>query len=128
MMPALGIEGDVEYVWYVSDPVQVVGLWKRTPRYEFPLYQNTRGQAVFNAADADEGNADEYEPTDAFWQAIEQLTEPIGEGEPIDVRDCEWYEREFISEVMGLMAEHEGDDIPAEIGQLLASVDGGDDE
>ena len=108
----------IEYYWYVSDPIPAVGLWKRTGRYEMPIYQNTRGVGVFNALSEDEGSDTDREPTDAFWDALEDV---VTDAE-IDAEDCEWYEREFIYQLLDVAAESDPDDLPTEIGQLFAYV------
>ncbi|MFW5896322.1 MAG: hypothetical protein ACOCUA_02950 [archaeon] len=118
MIPLLEDLERVEYFWYVSDPVPAVGLWKRTGRYEMPIYQNTRGMGVFNALSEDEGSETDREPTDAFWDALEDV---VSEGE-IDAQGCEWYETEFIHTLLNVAAECDEEDLPTEIGQLFAYV------
>jgi len=120
MIPALDDLEKIEYYWYVGDPIPTVGLWKRTGRYEMPIFQNTRGQGVFNGLDTDDGDIDGTEPTDAFWSALEDVVDQDGGG--VDIEGCEWFEREFIHALLGVAAETDEDDIPTEVGQLFAFV------
>ena len=116
-----------EYVWQIGDPVPTTGLWVRYNedelpddgvRAEYPIYQNTRGMCVYNATDPETSNAGESEPTDAFWQALGAMHNgQMSEG--IDVEDCEWYEVEFINSLVGMLVEHDADDLPMEIGELF---------
>lgn len=116
-----------EYVWMVGDPVPSVGLWVRyesdeefEDSGEYPIYQNTRGKGMFNSTNIDINTSDVTEPTAAFWDALRQLQTP-GE-ERIDVEDCEWYEREFVNSLIGVL-QQEGDK-PEEIGELFAQAQG----
>ena len=121
MIPLLDDPDEVDYYWYVGDPLPTVSLYKRTGRYEMPIYENTRGQAVFHGADVDDGTSDEHEPTDAFWSALETFID--GRAERIDVEECEWYEREFLQSLVNVGAETDPERVPTEIGQLFAQVD-----
>ncbi|WP_256394143.1 hypothetical protein [Natronoarchaeum rubrum] len=126
-LPSLDGEPRRVYHFEVGDPVGTVGLWKRYASDEFdefvaeyPIYQNTRGQGVWNSEDVDTRNTDETDPSAAFWRALKTITtaEP---GEPIDVRECEWYERELINSLLSMRElEHAGEELPHEIGELLA--------
>lgn len=128
MIPALDVDEDVEYVWYVGDPVPTIGLWKRSRGSEVPIYQNTRGKGVFNGVSISDGDIDATDPTAAFWDALDELV--TGEGDGIDVEGCEWYEIEFLNDVAGIGINAETADIPAEVGQLfsIAQERGGSDD
>jgi hypothetical protein len=122
---------DQEYVWYIGDPVATVGLWRREDGTEFPVYQQTRGQAVFNSRHADESNIGTEEPTTAFFDALRSLNH--GDYDPetddgLDVEGCEWYEVEFLNELLRIAAEQEP---PESVGRLFAHAQvrgGGGDE
>lgn len=103
MMPTLNYleTGDDEYYWYIGDRIGSVSLWVRNAGTEFPIYQNTRGQGVWNSADPDTHNQDRHEPTQAFWDAVDQLSQP--DVDEIDVEDCEWWERECIRSIIGMV-------------------------
>lgn len=122
MIPLLDDPEEVEYYWYVGDPVPTVGLYKRTGRYETPIYQNTRGKGVFVGAEVDVGNVDETEPTGAFWEALDKI---VNGDEGIEVSETEWYENEFLYELLAIAEDTDADDLPTEIGQLFAQVDDG---
>ena len=118
-----------EYVFYVGERVGTVGLWKRydddygdeetPPQYtqEYPIVQNTRGRWMWNASDESAGNVDSTAPTDEFWRGLEQIA--IGEFADLEL-DCEWYEAELIGELLDLCHAVDGDNLPTEIGGLLA--------
>jgi hypothetical protein len=122
---------DGGYVWYVGDPVATVGLWRREGDTEFPVYQQTRGKAVFNARHADESTIGTEEPTTAFFDALRALDN--GEYDPetddgLNVAGCEWYEVEFLDALLGIAAQG---DVPSSIEQLFVHAqvrDGGDGE
>jgi len=128
MIPALDVDEDVEYVWYLGDPVPTIGLWKRSRGSEVSIYQNTRGKGVFNGVSISAGDADATDPTVAFWDALNELV--TGEGGGIDVEGCEWYEIEFLDDVVDIGINAETADIPAEVGRLfsIAQERGGEDE
>jgi len=101
---------DDEYVWYIGDPVAIVSLWRRRDSTEFPIYQQTRGHAVFNSRQPDSCSMDTAEPTDAFFNALQALDS--GEYDPktddgLDVKGCEWYEIEFLKELFMFVADNE---------------------
>ena len=118
-----------EYVFYVGERVGTVGLWKRydddygddavPPQYtqEYPIVQNTRGRWMWNASDESEGNVDSIDPTDEFWRGLEQIAN--GELRGLEI-DPEWYEAEVIGELLDLCHAVDGDELPTEIGGLLA--------
>jgi len=122
---------DGEYVWYVGDPLATVGLWRREGDTEFPVYQQTRGKAVFNARHADESTIGTEEPTTAFFDALRALDN--GEYDPetddgLNVAGCEWYEVEFLDALLRIAAQG---DVPSSIEQLFVHAqvrDGGDGE
>jgi len=116
-IPALDNDEDIEYKWHVGEPVALVSLWKVTPTYEFPIYQQTRGYAVFNSSEHESGNIDSVDPTPAFWTALRDVIDE--ETSEVDVEDCEWYESEFIGELLNVAALDEGGML-MEIGQLFA--------
>lgn len=117
MIPALDDRDEIEYRWYVGDYVKTVGLWKRTPTYGFPIYQNTRGKAIFNAAEIERGNIESTEPTAAFFDVVAAIPDP--DAGVIDTEGCEWYEREFVGELFEVAASCDDGDLPVEIGQLI---------
>jgi len=90
---------DLEYVWYLGDEVRTVGLWRREGEREHPIYQNTRGRAMWNSFETDNyQGTTPIRPTEAFWDAAAALAgatdhEPEDE---IDISDCDWFEREFL--------------------------------
>jgi len=130
-IPQLAYPEDDEYVWYVSDRVATVGLWRREGDTEFPIYQQTRGEALFNSRHVDEGNIGTEDPTAAFFDAL--LAVECGEYDPetddgVDVAGCEWYEVEFLDELLRLAAQGE---TPISIKRLSVHAqvrDGGGDE
>jgi len=106
--PARTILADKEYVWYVDDPVATVGLWRREGDTEFPIYQQTRGLAVFNSRHADESTIGTEDPTPAFFGALQELNNGGYDPETddgLDVVGCEWYEVEFLDELLRVAAE-----------------------
>lgn len=121
MIPALDNDEELKYVFYVGENIGAVGLWKRTPEYEFPIFQNTRGQGVFMSPDVNFGNLNKVEPTDEFYDAVRQITD--SDVMEIDVEDCEWYEREFVHAVVNMAAEKGRDGIPTEVGQLVTHAE-----
>jgi hypothetical protein len=118
MISALDVDEDVEYVWYVGDPVPTVGLWKRTRGHEVPIYQNTRGEAVFNGLSVSDGDIDATEPTSAFWNALNELIN--SDAEKIDVGYSKWFEIEFINAVAGIGIDKDDSENPIEVGQLFS--------
>lgn len=131
-IPALDAISNREYVWMIGDPVPSVGLWVRYgedesefPAGEYPIYQNTRGKAMFNSTNPGVNTSAVESPTAAFWDALRQLHD--GTGDRIDVGDCEWYEREFVNSLLGVLTQDE-EAYPEEIGELLAHAEdaGGD--
>jgi len=127
-IPELTDPTDEKYIWYVGDPVATVGLWRREDGTEFPVYQQTRGQAVFNSRRVNESTIDTADPTPAFFDALRSLGS--GDYDPetddgLDVEGCEWYEVEFLNELLRVSAEQEP---PESIRRLLAHAqarDGG---
>jgi len=129
-IPELTDPADEEYVWYIGDPVATVGLWRREGDTEFPVYQQTRGEAVFNSRHADESSIGTKDPTAAFFDALRELNN--GEYDPetddgLDVEGCEWYEIEFLNALLGVAGQG---NLPASIGRLFVHAemrDGGDE-
>jgi len=128
---AMADPADGEYVWYVGDPLATVGLWWREGDTEFPVYQQTRGQAMFNSRRADESAIGTEDPTPAFFDALRALE--YGEYDPetddgLDVEGCEWYEVEFLNSLLRVAAQGE---MPTSIKRLSVHAqmrDGGGDE
>lgn len=137
MIPELETATARTYVFYVGEPIGSVGLWKRyddsldedVPEAfarEYPIFQNTRGRGIWNSSDTETSNVGLKEPTDAFWRALQQLaSEQQSLTGGIDVDECEWYEVEAIQSVVDMTLSVDADDIPAEIGGLLAYADSG---
>lgn len=112
------LEHEPCYVWYINNPIRSVSLWRRSGGGEFPAYQNTRGRCIWNSPETGVTNAAVRTPTDAFWDAINQLLE---EGvTEIDVEDCKWWERECIESLIGVVEEDEG---PRAVGLLLSHAE-----
>jgi len=119
-----------EYHFYIGEPVGTVGLWKRydddyadgeTPvqfTQEYPIAQNTRGRMIWNSDRPDETNMNCCAPTDEFWAALKQIADGQPE-EPIEA-DVEWYEAEIIESVINMALTFDGEELPTEIGGLLA--------
>ena len=129
-IPPLNIEQTRTYVFYIGEPIGTVGLWKRYQGddggEEYPIYQNTRGRGIWNSCDTATTNQDCEHPTDAFWRVLEQLTNgqrTLDGG--FDVEDCYWYEIETLESVMAMATQHDADDLPVEIGGLLAYAESG---
>jgi hypothetical protein len=99
-----------EYVFYVGENIGNISLWERSTsdwdhvdwQHERPIYANTRGQGVWYSSSPDEYHGTEpVEPTEAFWNALKQITDP--EGGRIDVEDCEWYECEVVQSTIQMV-------------------------
>jgi len=128
-LPAIEASMAREYVFYVGDKVGSVSLWKRYDddygdeevptqfTQEYPIVQNTRGRWMWNGSDESAGNVGSIEPTDEFWRGLEQIANGDLRGLEIDP---EWYEAELIGELLDLCHAVDGDDLPTEIGGLLA--------
>jgi len=119
-IPGLTDPADDEYIWYVGDPVATVGLWRREGDTEFPVYQQNRGVAMFNSRYADESTIGTEEPTTAFFDALRSLNNGGYDPETddgLDVEGCEWYEVEFLNELLRVAAEQEP---PESIRRLFA--------
>ena len=121
--PELTDPADEGYVWYIGDPVTTVGLWRREGDTEFPVYQQTRGQAVFNTRHADESTIDTEDPTPAFFDALQELNNGAYDPETddgLDVEGCKWYEIEFLDSLLGVASQG---DLPASIGRLFVHAE-----
>lgn len=107
-----------EYVFYVGDRIGTVGLWERRgPEFERPIVANTRGENVWFSSDPEQTNLGDGDPrrkpTQAFWEALYQIHSGA---DRIDIRDCEWYERQVIHSAINML---EQEDVPRDLGLLL---------
>jgi len=107
---------EITYQWYVAEPIPTVTLYKSTEIYEIPLYTNGHGQATFHSIDPECGNIEAVEPSDGFWRALDGLR---GEGPP-PADGCEWYEVEFLNELIAFANSVDNGDVPTEIEQLMS--------
>jgi len=110
-------DSEITYLWAVSENIKATGLWKHGLGYEYPVYQNTRGKAVFNSAVPGSGTSEWVQPSNAFW---EMMTAYANGADEIKVEEAEWYEVEFLEALDGVLRTSDQSEIPSEIGQLLS--------
>jgi hypothetical protein len=109
-IPALEAIEVRRYRFYVGDNVGHISFWiqydetdgpaSNSYTQEYPIWANTRGIGTFFSSAPEFGGEDGIEPSDAFWNILNEIRQ--GFNEPISTEGCEWYEQEMLSSMDNL--------------------------